>query len=120
MPNLFPRYEDTSEVIKCLFKFLANNFIFEITRNTGKTKGNKFIVEMFKIASRIISICNKNNIYVYIITGKKKRANESYYKYKKLISDSNYCLNDYCLNDKCFMQLDYSFRERKFRLESEP
>lgn len=72
MPNLFPRYEDTSEVIKCLFKFLANNFIFEITRNTGKTKGNKFIVEMFKIASRIISICNKNNIYVYIITGKKK------------------------------------------------
>lgn len=55
MLNLFPRYKDTLEMIKRLFKFLTNSFVFERKiRKKGKTKANKFIVQMFKIASRII------------------------------------------------------------------
>lgn len=75
MPNL-SRYEDTLEMIKRLFKFLTNSFVFERKiQNKGKTKENKFIVQMFKIASRsailiasiYLSVKYKNNYNIYCI-----------------------------------------------------
>lgn len=96
MPNL-SRYEDTSEMIKRLFKFLTNSFVFERKiQNKGKTKENKFIVQMFKIASRsailiasiYLSVKYKNNTYVYIVIERKGVVTTTILYVQILLSDS--------------------------------
>lgn len=96
MPNL-SRYEDTSEMIKRLFKFLTNSFVFERKiQNKGKTKENKFIVQMFKIASRFailiasiyLSVKYKNNTYVYIVIERKGVVTTTILYVQILLSDS--------------------------------
>lgn len=97
MPNL-SRYEDTLEMIKRLFKFLTNSFVFERKiQNKGKTKENKFIVQMFKIASRsailiasiYLSVKYKNNTYiVYIVIERKEVVTTTILRIQILLSDS--------------------------------
>lgn len=94
MPNL-SRYEDTLEMIKRLFKFLTNSFVFERKiQNKGKTKENKFIVQMFKIASRsailiasiYLSVKYKNN--TYIVIERKEVVTTTILRIQILLSDS--------------------------------
>lgn len=97
MPNL-SRYEDTLEMIKRLFKFLTNSFVFERKiQNKGKTKENKFIVQMFKIVSRsailiasiYLSVKYKNNTYiVYIVIERKEVVTTTILRIQILLSDS--------------------------------
>lgn len=97
MPNL-SRYEDTLEMIKRLFKFLTNSFVFERKiQNKRKTKENKFIVQMFKIASRsailiasiYLSVKYKNNTYiVYIVIERKEVVTTTILRIQILLSDS--------------------------------
>lgn len=97
MPNL-SRYEDTLEMIKRLFKFLTNSFVFERKiQNKRKTKENKFIVQMFKIVSRsailiasiYLSVKYKNNTYiVYIVIERKEVVTTTILRIQILLSDS--------------------------------
>lgn len=94
MPNL-SRYEDTLEMIKRLFKFLTNSFVFERKiQNKRKTKENKFIVQMFKIVSRsailiasiYLSVKYKNN--TYIVIERKEVVTTTILRIQILLSDS--------------------------------